>query len=263
MSNNTYKLHILGSRGTRSVFEDNFREFGGGTSCYILENGCHAVIIDCGSGLYAAKKLLKDCKTIDILLTHVHYDHVVGLLDETVFPEDIKCRFYGNFSKWSKDNIFNDLFKKPFWPVNKVKGEMTDVKYGENYDLNSQISFKAFPSNHPDYCNLYCIKIGDKKICILSDYEKGDLFDSSVVHDADYLIYDGMYDVDEYEKKKGWGHSSWFEGCTLAKKENVKQLIITHHSPFNDDNKLKEMENKCKDEYANSRFARKGDVYTI
>ena len=263
MNNNTYKLHILGSRGTRSVFEDNFKEFGGETSCYILKGDSHAVIVDCGSGLYGAKELLKDCKTIDILLTHVHYDHIIGLFDETIAPDNATYRFFGNFSKWSKGNVFNDLFKKPFWPVNNVKGELIDIKDSNTIKLNDHISFKAFPSNHPDDCNLYSIEIDNKKVCILSDYEDSDNFDSKIVHEADYLIYDGMFDTDEYEKKKGWGHSSWLEGCKLAKKESVKQLIITHHSPSYDDKKLIEMENRCKNEFANSRFARKGDVFTI
>ena len=89
------------------------------------------------------------------------------------------------------------------------------------------------------------------------------VFDTSIVRNADYLIYDGMFDVDEYIKKRGWGHSSWLEGCDLAIKENVKQLVVTHHSPSYDDNKLKEMEKKCKKIFVNSRFARKGDVFTI
>ena len=263
MSNNTYKLHILGSRGTRSVFGDNFKEFGGETSCYILKGDRHAVIIDCGSGLYEAKEILKGCKTIDILLTHVHYDHIIGLLDETVTPENATYRFFGNFSKWSRGNVFNDLFRKPFWPVNKIKGELIDIKSSDTIKLNEHVSFRAYPSNHPDDCNLYSIKIDDKKVCILSDYENSDVFDTSIVHEADYLIYDGMFDVDEYINKRGWGHSSWLEGCGLAIKEKVKQLIITHHSPSYNDIKLIDMENKCKKVFANSRFARKGDEFTI
>lgn len=264
MNNNFYKLHILGSRGTRSVFEDEFKEFGGETSCYIIKgNDDHAVIIDCGSGFYGAKDLLKGCKKIDILLTHVHYDHIIGLLDENIAPEDATYRFFGNFSKWSRGNVINDIFRKPFWPVNNIKGEIIDIKTDNTVRINNHIAFRAYPSNHPDDCNLYSIRIDDKKICILSDFENSDVFDTHIVSNADILVYDGMFDTDEYLKKRGWGHSSYLEGCNLAMKENVKQLIITHHSPYYDDKKLNEMENRCRSVFLNSRFARKGDVFII
>lgn len=261
---NTYKLYILGSRGTHSVFGDEFKVFGGQTSCYVIKHDDYALIVDCGTGLYSIKGLLSDCKKIDILLTHVHYDHIIGLLNESAFPKDAEYNFYGNFSKWSQTNIFDDFFKKPFWPVNNMIGKLNDIQNnGNSIQLTDSISFSSYNSNHPDDTSVYVINVNNKKVCILSDFENSNGFDTKVVNNADYLLYDGMFDVDEYEKRIGWGHSSWLEGCKLAKKENVKNLVITHHSPLNDDKTLLEMENKCRKEFANSSFARFGDIYQL
>ena len=89
-----YKFYVLGCRGSRPVSGVNCQQFGGATSCYIIKAGQHAVVLDCGTGLYQAEPYLKDCTQIDILLTHLHYDHILGLLDWSVFPETAHVRVY-------------------------------------------------------------------------------------------------------------------------------------------------------------------------
>lgn len=73
-----YQLYCCGSRGSRPVEGKRFNEFGGFTSCYVLKTDDYALIIDCGTGLYEANNIILDCSTIDIVLTHMHYDHILG-----------------------------------------------------------------------------------------------------------------------------------------------------------------------------------------
>ena len=88
MSKNTYTLYCLGCRGSYPVEGKQFTEYGGQTTCYVLKHGTHAVVLDCGTGLYGAEDLLSDCTVVDVLISHVHYDHVLGLLAMNVFPKD-------------------------------------------------------------------------------------------------------------------------------------------------------------------------------
>ena len=67
---------------------------------------------------------------------------------------------------------------------------------------------------------------------------------------------------EEYEKHKDWGHSTWEEGCRLAKAANVKELWITHHNPEGTDDLLRMYEKKAQELFPMARFAREGDCMT-
>ena len=53
------------------------------------------------------------------------------------------------------------------------------------------------------------------------------------------VIWDGMYLDSELSDKKGWGHSA-LSKVFIADKINVKNFLISHHSPSND----KEIQNR-------------------
>lgn len=264
MTGKAYKMYMYGTRGTHSVFGNEYKEFGGQTSCVIIKRNDYALIVDCGSGLYCAKKLLSNCKKIDVLISHVHYDHIIGLLDNTVVPKGARVNFYGNFNKWSKGSIFKDFMKRPFWPINTIKGKVNNINAdGREYKLSKSISLKAYPSNHGDDTCILVLFLNGKKVCFLSDCSDIGKIDMSIIKDADYMLYDGTFDYKDSLKYRTWGHSSWNKGVKLAKEANVSKLIITHHNPNYNDNKLRKMEKECKKEFKNSVFARMFDVFKI
>jgi len=64
--------------------------------------------------------------------------------------------------------------------------------------------------------------------------------------DADVLVIDAQYTPEEYEGKKGRGHSQIERINEIAKKANVKRLFITHHDPTHTDKKLDEMQERAR-----------------
>ena len=52
---------------------------------------------------------------------------------------------------------------------------------------------------------------------------------------ADILIHDAQYTPEDYEKKKGWGHSCYKDVINMAIDANVKNLYLFSHVPNNDD----------------------------
>ena len=78
-----------------------------------------------------------------------------------------------------------------------------------------------------------------------------------VSRNADLLIH-GQYTDEEYITHRGWGHSTWRQAVEVAKRANVKKLIITHHDPDHDDDMLDSMERECQKEFPNSVFAKEG-----
>ena len=65
------------------------------------------------------------------------------------------------------------------------------------------------------------------------------VFDKAVrklAEGADVLIYDAQYRPEEYAaRRRGWGHSHWQEGVSIAKQSDVKHLVLYHHDPDHSD----------------------------
>ena len=264
MINKNYILYALGTRGSRPVHGRDFEIFGGQTTCFLIKYKKHAIVIDCGTGLYDAEELLKDCEIIDVIFTHVHYDHILGLLDFSTFPKDARINFFGTFKSWLSFDTIDDFYRHPFWPVQPSLGAICEIKNdGTSYNLSDGIKMQALNSNHPDFGNVIVLNIHDKKITFMFDVEITNDLDLDFIKDSDFLIFDGMYDDTEYPKHIGWGHSTYQTGCHIAQKCNCKELLITHHNPKNNDEKLLALEDKAKSLYKKTRFCRAGDIFPI
>ena len=58
---------------------------------------------------------------------------------------------------------------------------------------------------------------------------------------VELLIHDAMYTPEELEDHRGWGHSTWAEAVGLAAEAKVKRLVLFHHEPEHDDQKLDQL----------------------
>ena len=61
---------------------------------------------------------------------------------------------------------------------------------------------------------------------------------------------------DEFEKKMGWGHSSWQEGVRLCQTANVKSLAIFHHDPEHEDIFMRKVEKEARSTWDGAFVAR-------
>lgn len=255
------QLYVLGSRGSRPVCGREFLEFGGGTTCYIFKRGDHAVVIDCGSGLYDARSILQDCRYVDVLLTHLHYDHIMGLLEWSVFPREAQLRFYAQFDRWFGGETLKRFLSPPFWPVSMPCGVLMPMTSPGEAELGDGLRVRLYPSCHPDGASLVRLETPEGDICAAFDFEHARAFPEQMARGCEYLLYDGMYTLEEYPDHVGWGHSCWEEGSRLAGRLGIPHLIITHHSPSRSDEELRALEARARRERPEIRFARAGDVF--
>ena len=261
--NAKYQLYCCGSRGSRPVEGIRFNEFGGFTTCYVLKSDDYALIIDCGTGLYEANPIILDCSVVDVVLTHMHYDHLLGMLDWDTFNQKTKITFYGGFDKWFGDKTFDEFFKAPFWPVQPSFVLKNTPSHGERLVLRNDLYLDFFDSPHPNDCQRMIIHHTDDdgkdyKIAIMFDNEYVDGIDMELLDGCDYILFDGMYTDSEYPEKTGYGHSTWQEGARFATRVNPKRMIITHHNPFRTDEELRSFESKSRDIFPATDFARSG-----
>ena len=247
-------LHICGCRGSRPVCGPQFDEFGGHTTCFVLRQGDQAVVLDCGSGLTNGAKILQGCTRVDVLLTHLHYDHLIGLLDWSVFPAGVIPTFYSTFSDWEGDPLA-EFCRPPFWPVGPGKHQLRDVRRGETVSLGAGISAAFYRSGHPNEGNVAVLHTGQRKVAILFDYEHGNPLPDQA-EGCDLLVYDGMYSDETYPNYQGWGHSTWQEACRCANRLGAGRLLVTHHAPDSPDRLLRQWEAEAKKIFPQTGFAR-------
>ena len=258
-------LHICGCRGSRSVFGPEFTEFGGQTTCFVLKKANYALVLDCGTGLDNARDLLAGCAAVDVVVTHWHYDHVMGLMDWSVFPAGAKLRFFVSSDAYNLSfDALSQLFRHPFWPVDPTLRVMRQpVKWECPVSLRPGVKVTFLPAPHPDGSSVLDLSVFDKHICVLCDFEHNREFPEEILHNCDLLLYDGMYTDDEYPAHVNWGHSTWQEGCRLANRVEPARLLITHHEPRRTDSQLRALEQEAKKLFPAAAFARAGMKITF
>ncbi len=257
------ELYLCGTRGSCPVSGPAFQEFGCATSCYVLRQGEYAVVVDCGSGLFCAQSILAGCSRVDVLLSHLHYDHLLGLLHFSSFPPGARLRFFSRFGDWFGQESLRRFLSPPFWPYTPDFGALCDVPLEEPVPLCPGVSAEFRPSCHPDEASLIGLTVDGKRICFACDYEHGTMRLQDWVDHCDLLLYDGAYSEEVYARRMGWGHSTWQMGCSLAEKSGAKRLVITHHAPESTDEMLRRAEREAREVLPTVCFAREGGVATF
>ena len=114
--------------------------------------------------------------------------------------------------------------------------------------------------NHPNGATGYRIEHDGKSICYVTDTEhivgKPDENVLALIEGADLVIYDSTYNDEEFPAKIGWGHSTWEEGIRLCKMANVKQLAIFHHDPDHNDDFMRDVEQKAREQWEGALVSR-------
>jgi ribonuclease BN (tRNA processing enzyme) len=58
------------------------------------------------------------------------------------------------------------------------------------------------------------------------------------VRGAALLVHDATYTSEEYERHRGWGHSTYEDAVTLALDAGVEKLVLFHHRPERTDEEV-------------------------
>ena len=73
-------VRLWGTRGSLAAAGSDTVRYGGNTSCVEVEGDGGRIILDAGTGIRGlGSRLEHDTGRVDILLTHLHMDHIQGL----------------------------------------------------------------------------------------------------------------------------------------------------------------------------------------
>jgi ribonuclease BN (tRNA processing enzyme) len=122
------------------------------------------------------------------------------------------------------------------------------------------LKISPVPLNHPGGASGYRIDSPTGSVIYVSDHEHGIAeIDDGIAKQAtgaDLLIYDAHFTPAEYERFKGWGHSTWLEATRLANRAAVGQLLLFHHNPARKDRDMPEILADARREFAATEIAR-------
>jgi phosphoribosyl 1,2-cyclic phosphodiesterase len=240
---------FYGVRGTLPTPGSTFASYGGNTSCVALRCGERLLILDSGTGIYKlGHEILKKggAQEIDILLSHLHIDHIQGLpFFMPLYGKQYTVRLWaGNLlPEFRLEAVVDQLMSAPLFPITHKQAAATiefhDFYAGESIEppglSEAGISITTMRLHHPGGATGYRVEYAGKSVCYITDIEHHENgLDKDVlafIKDADLFIYDCTFDDDNYKKFKGWGHSTWQEAVRLAKEAGVKQLADFHHDP--------------------------------
>ncbi len=263
-------VRFWGTRGSLPMPGPDTVVYGGNTCCVEVRLGTRLFIIDAGSGLEAAGRSLPGTARIDLLLSHLHHDHVSGLpFFSPILKEKGSLRiFCGNQGGASAKAALDSMFAPPLFPVtlDVLPGSIEHVGFraGETLSFEDGVRVATCPLRHPGGATAYRFDHGGRRVCYVSDMEHLDAGpDLDVVNfcrGADLVIYDAMFTESELPRCRGWGHSTWNAGVELCRAAGARTLAAFHHHKGHDDAALAGIEASLAAALPGSFVAREGQT---
>ncbi len=256
------KIKFWGTRGSIATPGPETIIYGGNTTCLevTLSSG-QTVIIDAGTGIRAlGDALLARGAPLEILLlmTHVHWDHVMGFpFFRPLFRSDTHIIVDGSGKAMEGlRRIFSSNYVDGTWPVTfrDLKAGI-EAKHGFRHarlDLGATV-VESHTIQHPQGGLGFKFVEASGTFVFLTDNEllghgwAGTSFKDFVVfcRNADILVHDCQYFPEEMDIKRGWGHSDVDSVAKLAVEAGVKKLLLFHHDPWRSDDAVTSMVHRC------------------
>ena len=271
MQSDEFYVRFWGVRGSLPCPGEGYTQVGGNTPCLEIRCGSHVMVFDAGSGIRPLGCSLHqiDCAQIDLFFTHCHYDHICGLpFFSPLYCSNTDVRMWSghHLDGMTTEHMVSRFMSAPFFPVGpevfSASVDYKDFEPGEELRPNGAISIQTTALNHANRCIGYRIEFAGKTICYISDTEhevgKTDYRICELIKDAEIVIYDAAYTNDEYDKHRGFGHSTWQEGARLCDIANAGQYVTFHHCPSHEDAFMAELERQVAEVRPGSLIAREG-----
>ena len=247
------KIKLCGVRGSFQTSGAETKNYGTRTSCtMVLEDG-ELLILDAGSGIQHFDSLNFSAKRLDILLTHLHMDHILGLGFFTpIFIPDLEIHIWGpKTSAQSLRSRLSRYWSPPLFPV-LLRDLQCNLIFHEIGNSEFEINHFKIKSNyiiHPGPTIGFRVTGNHSVFTYMPDHEPALGRDGMITNskwisgfdlasNADLLYHDGQYTSEEYKTKKGWGHSCIKDALEYASLCKVKKILLAHHDPAHSDEQL-------------------------
>jgi phosphoribosyl 1,2-cyclic phosphodiesterase len=252
------EVRLWGTRGSIASPGPDTLRYGGNTTCVeVLVEPNERIIIDAGTGIRGLGRGLMalpqplDCH---LLITHIHWDHILGFpffmpiyQDRTRIRVDGSTRAIQGLRATLNNRMVDGIF-----PVNfsELPARIShDQRLAQGPLRIGEAEVEGIELQHPQGGMGFRIRERDKVMVFLTDNElRADAWRGRTPADyarfsqgAQLLIHDAQYRPEQMAEKRGWGHSDYISTVELALKAGVERLVLFHHDPDRSDLEVDEM----------------------
>ena len=248
---------LWGTRGSLATPGPDTARYGGNTSCVSVRGPEGTVIVlDAGTGVRRMAAMIPDSmRRVDVLLTHLHMDHIQGLgFFAPLYRPDMEVHIWGPAStNLALQARLRRYLSPPLFPVG-LREVPCRLHLHEVSDIEVDIGeFRVSSARvcHPGPTVGYRIRNGAGHVLVyLPDHEpalgvcvfprlpRAWTSGGVLAENADLLIHDSQYSAHEYPGHVGWGHSSLRHVLNFGTLVEAKHLVPFHHDPGHSDVEL-------------------------
>jgi phosphoribosyl 1,2-cyclic phosphodiesterase len=250
------RVTVWGTRGSLPAPGPETTRYGGNTSCVeVRGRDGSVVVLDAGTGIRRLGPAIgPEVRRIDLLLTHLHLDHIEGLgFFAPLFRRGLEVHVWGPASTTLDLRArLTRYLSPPLFPVRlrdlPCQLELHDVASADRLRIGA-LEVRAALVCHPGPTVGFRISEGDASLAYLPDHEPAlgaidfprnpewtSGFDLAA--DAALLIHDAQYGDEEYAGRVGWGHSSLRDLLAFAAAARVARVVPFHYDPAHTDAEL-------------------------
>jgi phosphoribosyl 1,2-cyclic phosphodiesterase len=219
---------------------------------YIETANGQDLVLDAGTGIRnLGKRLIRKDSTINILMSHGHWDHIQGYpFFMPIYQPDRHIRVFTSTSN-DHGQIFSlfDQIDGAAFPVKATELPSRSECVTEDFETQlakQDIRIQRMPINHPGGGYAYRIEEDGTSCAYITDNELeppekvSTTYDQWVAfcHGVDVLIHDAQYLESDMPHKHGWGHSLVSQVRQLAVDAEVGCLVMFHHDPDRTDTEI-------------------------
>jgi phosphoribosyl 1,2-cyclic phosphodiesterase len=255
-------ITLQGVRGSIPTTSPETKLYGGNTSCIQVEAEDWMLVLDAGSGIqHVSYRGDQHHNRVDILLTHLHLDHIQGLgFFKPLFDPSTEVHIWGPASSTITLRArLGRYFSPPLFPV--YFRNLTCQLYLHEIDESTfdigPFSIQSCYVIHPGPTLGYRITHQRSVMAYLPDHEpalgRNGIVDdvrwlsgSGLASGANLLLHDAQYTSEEYRVRMGWGHSTMEDAIRFAAVTGAERLLLMHHDPLHSDAALQEWYHQLK-----------------
>lgn len=224
-----------------------FGTTGGNTACVELLHKDTHIILDAGTGLRVLGKNRECPDKYHMLFSHFHWDHINGFpFFDHAFNPDVIFEMYSHLD--NAEELFRNQMTEPYSPPSVGKTIAKNMNFHKVEDgkefFIGDIKINSHMMRHPGDSHSFSFEVDGKKLVYATDVElkttdfTGTAEGEAVFKNADVIIIDSQYTVEEVYRKENWGHSAFCYAIDFALYWNIKKVYLFHHEPAYDDKKL-------------------------
>ena len=256
------QVTFWGVRGSIPTPGTDTQRWGGNSSCLeVRHEDFPPLVFDCGTG---AKKLGyklvgEPARELNLVFTHFHMDHVFGFpFFVPIYTPGYKIEitvpaFSEEEAREKLARYLNGVYHPTRLREVPAQVSFRSIRSGRSFQAGG-FEVQALSLNHPGGALGYRVNVDGQSICYITDTAPFVPYGEGVsagkpaprseqrvidfLRDADTVIYDTMYDRDEFLEKMTWGHSYPEYAYALCKEARARHLILFHHLPEATDDAL-------------------------